>query len=80
MWEETPHCPSDPPPPPFLPPFPQNLYMRGVFEEETRPNLARRMVDLMAGATSGLLTVNDKKLQAPMRVRLMLEGGGVMES
>jgi hypothetical protein len=30
-----------------------NLYMRGVFEEETRCNLARPMVELMEGATSG---------------------------
>mmetsp|Transcript_16632 Transcript_16632/g.28058 ORF Transcript_16632/g.28058 Transcript_16632/m.28058 type:complete len:433 (+) Transcript_16632:135-1433(+) len=47
-----------------------NLYMRGVFEEETRCNLARPMVELMEGATSGVCIVNDKKLSAPLRVRI----------
>ena len=46
-----------------------NLYMRGVFEEETRPNLAKPVAELM-GASSGLLVVNDKKLHGPLRVRL----------
>lgn len=49
-----------------------NLYMRGVFEAETRPNLAKPMRELIEGEESVLLTVNDKKLSAPLRVRLRL--------
>mmetsp|Transcript_11925 Transcript_11925/g.16163 ORF Transcript_11925/g.16163 Transcript_11925/m.16163 type:complete len:436 (+) Transcript_11925:225-1532(+) len=48
-----------------------NLYMRGVFEEETRPNLEKPMKELMNGASSGVCIVNDKKLQGPMRIRLI---------
>merc|ERR1712046_190016 len=51
-----------------------NLYMRGVFEEETKVNLGKQMIHLMGGATSGVLTVNDKKLVAPFRIRLSLGG------
>mmetsp|Transcript_13364 Transcript_13364/g.28380 ORF Transcript_13364/g.28380 Transcript_13364/m.28380 type:complete len:433 (-) Transcript_13364:427-1725(-) len=47
-----------------------NLYMRGVLEEETRPNLGRLMTELMGGASSGLCVVNDKKLSGPLRVRV----------
>ena len=55
----------------------RSLYMRGVFEEETRPNLGKAMAELMGGQASGLLTVFDKKSAAPLRVRLSLaEGGG----
>lgn len=53
------------------------LYMRGAFEEETRPNLGRCAADLLAGegaaGAPAVLTVNDKKLPAPLRVRLKLE-------
>jgi hypothetical protein len=49
-----------------------NLYMRGVFEEETKPNLQRNMLELLDGNTNAQLTVNDKKLSAPLRVRLRL--------
>ena len=55
------------------------LYMRGAFEEETRPNLARRIVDLLGPGEgtdrAALLTVNDRKLHAPLRVRLRLVDG-----
>lgn len=53
--------------------------MRGVLEESTRPNLSRRLRDLLPaladvadGSSSGAVcvTVNDKKLPAPLRVRL----------
>ncbi len=50
------------------------LYAHGIFEAETRPNLGRRMAELVpveeAGAGGALLTLNDKKLQGPMRLRL----------
>lgn len=50
-----------------------NLYARGIFEEETRPNLARRIGDLVPDEPGGvLLTVNDKKLHAPLRLLLRL--------
>jgi hypothetical protein len=48
-----------------------NLYAHGIFEEETRPNLGRIMSDLVPEQPGGvILTVNDKKLHAPMRVHL----------
>jgi ubiquitin-activating enzyme E1 C len=48
-----------------------NLYMRGVLEAETRPNLARPLSELLSQEdASPVLTVNDKKLSAPLRVRL----------
>ena len=63
-----------------------NLYMRGALEEMTRGNLEKKMVDLVSSnnenggssngeaiaATNGgvMLTVNDKALVAPLRVRL----------
>ena len=46
-----------------------NLYAHGIYEEETRPNLGRRVVELVP-QDNQLLTVNDKKLHAPLRVRL----------
>jgi hypothetical protein len=46
----------------------QNLYAHGVFEEETRPNLSKKIKDLVSD--KALLTVNDKALPAPMRVVL----------
>ncbi|KAK9867203.1 hypothetical protein WJX84_006071 [Apatococcus fuscideae] len=48
-----------------------NLYMRGVFEEETRPNLSKAMKALIGG-TQAILQINDKKLVAPLRIRLSL--------
>jgi ubiquitin-activating enzyme E1 C len=49
-----------------------NLYARGIWEEETRPNLAKPLRELLGGETAALLMVNDKKLQAPLRVRAQL--------
>ena len=52
------------------------LYARGVFEEETRPNLARSLSELLneAGADASqavTLHVNDKRMpHGPLRVRL----------
>ncbi|KAK3284824.1 NEDD8-activating enzyme E1 catalytic subunit [Cymbomonas tetramitiformis] len=57
-----------------------NLYMRGIFEEETRPNLAKRIIDLMEGATSGVLIVNDKKLHGPLRIQLSINAAQAMQT
>jgi len=52
------------------------LYARGVFEEETRPNLTRPLSELLveAGADASqavTLHVNDKRMpHGPLRVRL----------
>ncbi len=53
-----------------------NLYMRGVLEEATRHNLSKPIRELLDSEahTTALLTVNDKKLSAPLRVRLKLDG------
>jgi ubiquitin-activating enzyme E1 C len=48
------------------------LYSRGVFEADTKPNLQKPIAQLLGGETTALLTVNDKKLSAPLRVRLRL--------
>ena len=54
------------------------LYVRGVFEEETRPNLARPLAELLreAGADpaeGATLLVNDKKMpNGTLRIRLTL--------
>jgi ubiquitin-activating enzyme E1 C len=49
------------------------LYSRGVFEADTKPNLEKPIAQLLGGGeTTALLTVNDKKLSAPLRVRLRL--------
>lgn len=50
----------------------KQLYSRGVFEADTRPNLEKPVAELLDGETTALLTVNDKKLSAPLRVRLRL--------
>lgn len=47
--------------------------MRGIFEEETKPNLSLPMKELMDGASSGVCIVNDKKLEGPLRVRIILK-------
>jgi NEDD8-activating enzyme E1 len=57
---------------------PTQLYARGVYEAETRVNLARPIVELLGvdapqPGSSVLLTINDKKLAAPLRVRLRLD-------
>ena len=51
----------------------KNLYVRGALEESTRPNLDKTMDELL-GSPRGIVvvTVNDKKLAAPLRVRLQL--------
>ncbi|KAK9833657.1 hypothetical protein WJX74_002065 [Apatococcus lobatus] len=50
---------------------PQNLYMHGIFEEETRQNLQKDM-KMLIGGSHAILQVNDKKLLAPLRCRLTL--------
>lgn len=55
-----------------------NLYMRGVLEADTRHNLGRPISELVSEDDAHpVLTVNDKKLSAPLRVRLRL--GRAME-
>lgn len=51
----------------------KQLYSRGVFEASTKANLAKPIAELLEGETTVLLTVNDKKLSAPLRVRLRLQ-------
>lgn len=51
----------------------KQLYSRGVFEADTRPNLQKPVAELLDGETTALLTVNDKKLSAPLRLRLRLK-------
>lgn len=46
--------------------------MRGALEEMTRENLAKTLSELI-GTGSCILNVNDKKLVAPMRVRLCMK-------
>jgi ubiquitin-activating enzyme E1 C len=66
-----------------------HLYMRGVFEEETRVNLGKKLVDLVpddavddAGAGTAAedgtarridLEVNDKKMKRSLRLRVFLK-------
>eukprot|EP00884_Botryococcus_braunii_P012664 jgi/Botrbrau1/21399/Bobra.0216s0018.1 len=50
----------------------KNLYMRGVLEEMTRPNLSKKMLDLLEGEQSVVLQLNDKALPNPVRIRLKL--------
>ena len=55
----------------------RQLYARGIFEEETRPNLVRSLAELLKAdngeeAQGALLFVNDKRLVSPLRVRLSL--------
>lgn len=54
------------------------LYAGGIFEEDTRPNLAKPMSQLVPAADGKpvCLTVNDKKLAAPLRVQLKWSGDG----
>mmetsp|Transcript_25356 Transcript_25356/g.83349 ORF Transcript_25356/g.83349 Transcript_25356/m.83349 type:complete len:436 (-) Transcript_25356:758-2065(-) len=55
-----------------------NLYMQGVLEAETRPNLARPMLELL-GSPTATLVVNDKLLAGPLRVRLTINVPKPME-
>jgi hypothetical protein len=55
----------------------RQLYARGIFEEETRPNLALTLAGLLREGEapppqSALLIVNDKRLAGPLRIRLAL--------
>lgn len=45
------------------------LYAHGVFEDDTKPNLVKRMSELVE-EDNAMLMVNDRKLSAPLRVRL----------
>ena len=49
-----------------------NLYMRGALEGMTRQNLPARLADLVGWAGHGpvTLTVNDKSLMAPLKVKV----------
>lgn len=51
----------------------ERLYSRGVFEAATKHNLGKPILELLRGERTVLLTVNDKKLSAPLRVRLRLQ-------
>ncbi len=57
------------------------LYGHGIYEAETRPKLAKPIGELLPPAQEGghLLTVNDKKLHAPLRVRLRFADGGAAD-
>ncbi|CAD7698697.1 unnamed protein product [Ostreobium quekettii] len=50
-----------------------NLYMRGVLEEATRPNLEKRMGELVPEGS--VLQVNDKNLSRTIRLRLAYKDG-----
>lgn len=50
------------------------LYAHGVFEADTKANLTKRMSELVSD-DNAMLTVNDKKLSAPLRVRLRYANG-----
>eukprot|EP00955_Chlamydomonas_euryale_P082255 363694-Chlamydomonas_euryale.AAC.5 len=54
------------------------LFAHGVFADETRPNLGRRMCDLAPGEGPVVLTVNDKALAAPLRVALRYSSASAM--
>mmetsp|Transcript_1726 Transcript_1726/g.4037 ORF Transcript_1726/g.4037 Transcript_1726/m.4037 type:complete len:434 (+) Transcript_1726:764-2065(+) len=49
-----------------------NLYMRGALEAMTRENLSKPLAELL-GSKSCVVSVNDKSLPAPMRVRLCMQ-------
>lgn len=58
-----------------------NFYLRGALEEETRPNLEKTVKGLIeevdgSSGDGAVLTVNDKKLVGPMRLRLKFNWGG----
>lgn len=50
----------------------KRLYVRGVFEQSTRPNLEKVMGDLVEESNE-VLQVNDKKLPYTLKVRLIYE-------
>jgi len=48
----------------------KHLFAHGIFEEETRPNLAKPLTQLVPEGQPCIMTVNDKKLATPLRVQL----------
>lgn len=48
----------------------KRLYVRGVFEEDTRPNLGKTMGSLIEDHNS-ILEINDRNLMHTMKVRLV---------
>ncbi len=48
----------------------KHLFARGIFEEETRPNLVKPLSELVPVGKPCVLIVNDKKLSTPLRVQL----------
>lgn len=53
----------------------RNVYMRGALEASTKLNLVKTLDEIFVGMEDVVLTVNDKKLAAPLRVRLRLLDG-----
>lgn len=47
------------------------IFARGIYEEDTRSNLGKKISEFV-GPAGGPLTVNDKKLAAPMRAKVHL--------
>lgn len=45
------------------------VFGRGIYEQETRPNLQLPVADFL-GAEGGVMMVNDKKLAGPLRIRI----------
>lgn len=54
---------------PTLAQGPTVIYARGIYEEDTKPNLARKISEFV-GENGGPVTINDKKLAAPLRGRV----------
>lgn len=50
----------------------KRLYVRGVFEQETRPNLDKTMGSLVQD-DNAILEVNDKKIMHTLKIRLMYQ-------
>jgi len=48
----------------------KNLYMRGILEDQTLGNLCKPLVDLVDGSGS-ILTINDKKMVSPLKVKII---------
>lgn len=51
-----------------------NLYVRGALEESTRGNLEKPIIELLGGRRRAMLTINDRQLPGPLRVRVQLDG------
>lgn len=50
-----------------------NLYVRGALEDSTRINLEKPLIELLDGRKQATLTVNDRQLPGPLRVRVQLQ-------